>query len=592
MESQSTRLFIGRLVVGLLQGLALYLLYSAFDAKSWPAINGLLFAPLLVVALFIPLLLAQALGNLRPLTLILWGLVATAIVAGFATYDIWHGWPTEYSWAARANGSRLLPNFATFFFAAAFLFIGHALVVAGDTDRKLVAAYHTDFDVAWKHGLQFALAAVFAGIFWALLWLGASLFKLINLDFLEKLIEHRWFAIPATTLAIAAALHITDVRAVLVRGARSLVLALFSWLLLLIVVITAGFLASLFGTGLESLWKTRMATSLLLTASAALIILINAAYQDGDAERKPLRILRLAGSLGGVMLLPIVALAGYAVYLRIAQYGWTADRISVVACVTVAGAYAIGYAIAAVWPKEWFKPVERWNFAVSLLVLAVIAALFSPLIDPMRIGVASQLARLESGKVTPEKFDFWYLHHQGGRFGKAALEKLAKSPNSNIAEGAKKALSKTWSWVDAMPQPVVTKTELAKRIHMHPAGAKLPDSFVAQDWNSTPPNCFAGTVLKDWGCDAVLKSTDSGVAELVLGYGAVGSTQWKQITIYRLAEGHWTLLSRFDGPLCKGEYEALFAGNFQSVAPLQHDLQLGGRRIVMFPVLGDVKTCP
>jgi len=356
---QDSFVFGGRLAVGLAQGLALYLLYSAFEDKTWPATTGFLFAPLVIVALYIPLLVVQALGNTRAATLIIWTLAATAVVAGLATYDIWHGWPTEPAWVSgkSAEVPRLLPQFATFFFAAAFLFIAHALVVAGDIDRKIVAHYHTHFDVAWKQGLQFALAAVFVGIFWVLLFLGAQLFKMINLDFLEKLIEHRWFAIPATTLAIAAVTHITDVRAALVRGARSLVLALFSWLLPLIVLIAAGFLVSLFFTGLGPLWKTKIGTSMLLVAAAWLVVLINAAYQDGDAIRKPVKLLRLAGSLGGLLLVPMVALAGYAVYLRIAQYGWTAERIEAVACVIVAAAFATGYAIAALWRMSWFKPL-------------------------------------------------------------------------------------------------------------------------------------------------------------------------------------------------------------------------------------------
>jgi hypothetical protein len=54
-----------RIAIGLLQGLALYLLYLAYDAKSWPATNDLVFAPLLLAALFVPLLILQASGNMR-----------------------------------------------------------------------------------------------------------------------------------------------------------------------------------------------------------------------------------------------------------------------------------------------------------------------------------------------------------------------------------------------------------------------------------------------------------------------------------------------------------------------------------------------
>ena len=107
-------------------------------------------------------------------------------------------------------------------------------------DRKFVADYTTHFDVAWKIAVQGALAAAFTGAFWGLLWLGAGLFDLINIDFFIELLQERWFAIPATTLAVSAAAHVTDVRAGIVRGIRTLGLSLLSWLLPLMTLIAAG----------------------------------------------------------------------------------------------------------------------------------------------------------------------------------------------------------------------------------------------------------------------------------------------------------------------------------------------------------------
>ena len=262
------------------------------------------------------------------------------------------------------------------------------------------------------------------------------------------------------------------------------------------------------------------------------------------------------------------------------------------ACVTVAAAYAVGYAIAAVWSKVWFKPVERWNFAVSLLVLAVIAALFSPLVDPMCISVASQLARLESGKVAPEKFDFWYLRHDGGRFGKAALERLAKSPNAKIVAPAENVLrNRGFLIADATPAALTTQ-ELTARLHVHPQGAKLPASFLDQGWNSTGDSCLTGDLPKGWVCDAVLKDVDGdGVAEVVLSYGAETSDMWKQIRVYRQEHGRWAVISQFDGQLCKGEFQALLAGRAQGVLPQQRDLQIGGRRLAMTPSTEQWQGC-
>jgi hypothetical protein len=84
-----------RLALGAFQGLALYLIYLAYDEEVWPATNGLAFAPLLVIALFIPLLVSQALATLRPRTLAIWTAAATLVVGSLASYDIWHAWPVD-----------------------------------------------------------------------------------------------------------------------------------------------------------------------------------------------------------------------------------------------------------------------------------------------------------------------------------------------------------------------------------------------------------------------------------------------------------------------------------------------------------------
>src|SRR6202034_120999 len=124
----------------------------------------------------------------------------------------------------------ILPSAELFLFGGAGLFIAQAVVVGGHTDDRFRASYPTHFDTAWKIALQSALAGLFVGAFWLLLWLGAGLFQLIKLDFFQRLIRHEWFSIPVTAMAVAGALHLTDIRPVLVRGARTLLLTLLSWL--------------------------------------------------------------------------------------------------------------------------------------------------------------------------------------------------------------------------------------------------------------------------------------------------------------------------------------------------------------------------
>src|SRR5580704_6997111 len=128
---------IVRGAVALAQGVALYRLYQAYDAHSWPATDGLFFAPLLLVAVFVPTLVVVGLGDLRGRTLVAWAVGATALLAGLGAYDIFRDPITGYTSSATP---RIVPSFYAWIAAAACLFITHALVVGADTEKKLVAA--------------------------------------------------------------------------------------------------------------------------------------------------------------------------------------------------------------------------------------------------------------------------------------------------------------------------------------------------------------------------------------------------------------------------------------------------------------------
>ena len=192
---QAHWLALVRTAVGLLQGLALYLLYEAVEGKTWPATDGLVFAPAVLVAAFVPTMVIAGIGNLRARTLVIWTLVAIVVCAGAGFFDISRAPIDEANFA---RSTRIIPTFAVCAALAVWMFIAHSLVAAGDADRRLVARYTRYFDLAWKHGVQLVLAGAFVAAFWLLLWLGAELFKLIKLEFLADLLWRRWFSIPVT----------------------------------------------------------------------------------------------------------------------------------------------------------------------------------------------------------------------------------------------------------------------------------------------------------------------------------------------------------------------------------------------------------
>ena len=557
-------LTVARLGIGLVQGLLLYALYrsgSSHDALTWPATQPPLFGALILAVAFTPVMLLAGVGRLSIKALAIWGVIAAVVLALLGWHD-----------AAQQVRDYFYPpylRFPVFAFAAAALFIAHHLIVPAVASRRWIADFDDYFDTAWKAGVQLALSLGFTGAFWLLLFLGAALFRVISLDFLSDLIGEEWFSIPVTCLVFATAVQLTDVRGGLIRGVRTVALMLLSWLLLVITVLVAGFLLALPFTGLDGLWKTGSATALVLSAAAALIILINTAYQDGREDNLPPVVLRVAVRVAAVLLTPLILIAIWGLSLRIGQHGLTPDRIIASACALVGVVYAAGYGWAALcpfWKKTaWMKPLERTNVAAAVLTVGVILALFSPLLDPARLSVADQVARLKRGAVSAAQFDYGFLKWSAGRTGQRALAGLARSDNADIAARAKRVQTSTSRYDDERSAPPVRP-----RITAWPQSAVLPAGFDAPVPAGDPR--FACTGAED--CVAVMRDMNGdGRNEVLL------ATRF-QITLFAADAEGWRPEADYRADVCVGpkssdHRELLKSPDIAPVAAPWPDLKLG-----------------
>jgi hypothetical protein len=572
-----------RLLIGLLQGGLLYLLYRAFDGHAWPATAPQWFAPLALVAMLAPVLLISGVGHMPSRCLLLWAVGAAAMLAVLGWYDAWRiadlplPQPKVYKPAQSVT-----PTPPLLAFSVIGLFITHALVLAAARDGRPIARHATYFDVAWKLGVQLGFSALFVGVTWAVLGLGAQLFELIKLDFLSRLIRKPWFAIPVTTFAFAFAMQLTDVRPAIVRGIRGLALTLLSWLLPVAVLLVAGFLASLPFTGLAPLWATRHAASVLLLAGALFVGLINAAWQDGSEAAAPARPVRAGARVAAVLLLPIVVLAVYALALRVADYGWTVERVQAAACMLVASCYALGYAWTAS-RRGWLLMLDRVNTATAFVIVAVIVIVFSPVADPARIAVHSQLARLAGGQVGAQHFDFVFLRFDGARFGRAALDRLdaqAGGPDGALVRqriAAVRKMETRWN-----KELASGEADLAANLHVHPAGTVLPASLLRTDFSTQAehyrlPDCL---YLGHRACDAVLVDVNGdGKPEVIV----LPDKGWAGV-LGEVAPGQWRLIGTTSDRMCGPVRTALLTGSARGIdAPLR-DIEAGGKRLHLDPV--------
>ena len=574
-----------RILLGLLQGLVLAFLHNASKVHGWPATEPLAFGPLVLATSLVPLILISGLGHLDRRRLALWGGCAAVLMAALAGYDAWRVADLPlWNSAPGVVGRSPFPSWRLWSFAAAGLFIAHTLVLAAVRDDRRIAAYPTYFDTAWKLGVQLAFSGLFTGVTWLTLLLGAQLFELVKLTFLRELLKESWFAIPVTAFAFACALHLTDVRPAIVRGIRSLLLVLLSWLLPVAVLLIGGFLATLPFTGLAPLWNTKHAASVLLCAAATFVVLVNAAWQQGEDERAVARVVRVAARIAALLLAPLVLIALYALFLRVRAYGWSPDRIDAAACMLVAACYAAGYFWAGLRPG-WLPLLARVNIGTSFVVLGILLALFSPLVDPARISVDSQVARLVSGQVKADTFDFVFLRFDGERFGRAALDRLERMPVPD-ADGVRRHIAAVrrmkhrWDNGKAAPQPV----ELAANLHVHPTGARLPDAVLRTDWAARQPSYLYPDCLREAGksCDAfLLDVTGDGKPEVVLfDRHEARNVSSNGLVLEEDAHGAWSAVAKVALPdrHCPSVPADLAAGKVSAAAPALADVLIGDVR--------------
>lgn len=565
-----------RLAIGLAQGAALYVLLDMLDGTPYPFTKTWPFTAIVLVAGLLPFVWLSAIASMRTVTLAAWSLAVIATIIATSNHAAWL--------EAADSGA---DNLSLFFPLAAALFIGHHLIAAADRDGKLLANYATYFDLGWKDGVQLVLCLAFLAAFWLLLWLGASLFELIGITFVRELITQRPFAFLASAAIFAVAVHITDTRMSLVIGARTIALILLSWLLPLLALFAWAFFASLFFTGLAPLWATGSATALLVTAGAALVILINANYQDGNDERAPPAVLKLSVRAAALALVPIAVLAFYSVWLRVGQYGLTPERVAGLAIVGVGTIYAAGYSVAALWPGRWMQPLQPTNIAAAIAWIALIIGMLTPIADPARLSVNNQVNRLLSGAVTPEKFDFDALRFDTHRYGIEALERLAADRSSpmriDIATRAADALKRKVR--NSRPaEDRLTADALRAGVTVFPTGNALPDSLLAQDWSAKSRNPLEDCVrnaAKPPGCQALLGDLDNdGRVEVLLR-----ENPWSIIALGQDANGTWIERGTFVTGQCNTPAFDFSTPGISLAPPQPNPLELdvNGKRFQMTP---------
>lgn len=395
--------------------------------------------------------------------------IGVAIVAALVVY--WNGAPG--GWSA-SEGWRTISLLLAVAIAA-------PLLQAARDEGAMRFPYASVHDHAWTNVVLWCACWLFVAIVFALSWLLAALFDLIKIDLLRRLLEKDWFWRALIGLAFGAGLGLLRENDTVVRLLQRVVATVLAVLAPVLAIGLALFLLALPFTGLDALWDaTRATTPILLFCVIGALILANAVIGNMPQHERRFPLLRYGAMLLAVVVLPLAIIAAIATGLRVGQYGFTPERLWAVVFVALACLYGAAYLAALVLGRlGWAARVRPMNLGLAFATCGVALLLATPLVSFNAISTRDQLARLESGRVAPDKFDWAALAFDFGEPGKAALRRLAARGSPSVQALARKALGSDNRYALAHDQQQATlRDRLAGKLRVVPEPVELPAALL------------------------------------------------------------------------------------------------------------------
>ncbi|MDI1297757.1 DUF4153 domain-containing protein [Methylotenera sp.] len=570
------------LVVALAQGLMLLLMHNWVKSLVELGASYQLILPLYALIVTLPLSLMMLANQPRQLLIRL--ALSFSLVATFCAAYIGH--------VSYAKGMSDYAFSGIYWILGICIFVAWFIALAFFEHfcqyKQWFNRYEALFNFSWRNAVKVIVASIFVSLFWGALELFVALFKILGIPFFDEIFNTRYFIYPATTVAFGLGLSLYAAREEALSEFKRAILQVLGWLLPLVSLILLTFIITLPFKGLGTLWGTGYAAGLMLGLLGLTVFLLNTAFQDGRQISYPAWLLKLTNI--GLLTMPVYALLCiYAVYLRVHQYGWTSDRVWAASLVAIMAIYSFGYAFAAIKSfnvqQSWMQLTKTINVYAALAVVAVLILINSPVLNPTRIGVHSQVARLLEGKVKADNFDFQYLRFKGGQYGNDALhDMVANQQHPELKVEAQAALDASDQSYYSKPEKRVGNIAVLKsKINVYPKGTVLEEGF----YEALLADKNAGTLY--WECLSSMSQledvcrvlavdlNDDYMSEVILlnPYGnrvySKEATGWKYIGDTRVTD--------YAQGSKKSDLALLESGDYKVLKPEWHLLRFGNETL-------------
>ena len=572
------------LLVGALQGWALWGIWKARELHIWPNTDISIERSLFYLCLALPLViyLTEGLATLiRQRRLFVMGTITIL----FPLLGAYSGWADNISKDGLDLYRVTFVRPSDLIAATVLAFILIPLLIHFNSKSKSWT-YHELFETAWRNVILCASAAFLTGIFWMVLFAGSALLRLIGLNFMQELIQKAIFSIPVTAVAFATAYALSLARAEMVITLRRFQLSLLAWLLPLLMMFIVVWVVALPFTGVDSLFKTHHAAYIMLWCVALCISFVNAAYQDGLTAPSYGKYLGKLLAWGWLSLTVVVAVAGWAMWLRIDQYGWSEDRVWGVFVMLMGLLYVLGYSASALRGKGWMVSIGKTNMWVAVVLCTGLVALLTPIADARRISVNNQMQRLTNLTTPSDQFDFDYLRWHAGKYGHDALLTIESGINhpdhQTLASKAKQLLAQKQRYPNQEIVNKLTPAELRQRIRMLPETALLNDALL-KTMQAEPGDWWLQQCLKaDTQCGIWLIDLNK---DRALDAVVFIKNKWNNTATARVLQntcGNYHAVGSLSLPASK-TYDQLLTdiaeGKFKMVTPIWSDIELSDQHL-------------
>lgn len=279
--------------------------------------------------------------------------------------------------------------------------------------------------------MRFAAAALFVILAGLVAALSDALLQVVGIALIDRLMDIPAVSFIAAGLAFGIALGVMDELSSYLSP--FLMFRLLRLLLPIVLAVVAVFLLALPVQGFGALGGVSVAGT-LIGIGIAVTILISVALDGSDPEAVTRPAQRFAVK-GLALVLPLLAgLAGYALWLRVAQHGWTPQRLMVAGAVLVLAGHGVLYALAVLRRRHWMARIRAGNRIMALALLGFAALWMTLVIHPERISVQSQMARYDRGLIGAGALPLWEFRDRWGHAGRGALIRLAEIAEEGDAD--------------------------------------------------------------------------------------------------------------------------------------------------------------